>query len=94
MWPSACHSSPFAKTLSACCSLAVSGAVRVLAGVWVGAGILGDRKVRRDFWLIPLRDLFGFAVWAAGIFGDTVQWRDRQLKLRPDGRIVDDIVGD
>ena len=67
--------------------------VRVVAGVWVGAGILGDRKVRRDFWLIPLRDLFGFAVWAAGIFGDTVQWRDRQLKLRPDGRIVDEAPG-
>ena len=65
--------------------------VRILAGVWVGAGILGDRKVLRDFWLIPLRDLFGFAVWAAGIFGDTVQWRDRQLKLRPDGRIYDQI---
>ena len=56
----------------------------------VGAGILDDRKVRRDFWLIPLRDLFGFAVWTAGIFGDTVQWRDRQLKLRSDGRIVGD----
>ena len=67
--------------------------VRVVAGVWVGAGILGDRKVRRDFWLIPLRDLFGFAVWAAGIFGDTVHWRDRQLKLRPDGRIVDEAPG-
>lgn len=63
-------------------------AIRMLAGVWVGAGILGDRKVRRDFWLIPLRDLLGFAVWAAGLFGDTVQWRDRQLKLRPDGCIV------
>ena len=63
--------------------------MRVLAGVWVGAGILGDRKVLRDFWLIPLRDLFGFAVWVAGIFGDTVQWRDRRLKLRPDGRILD-----
>jgi ceramide glucosyltransferase len=69
---------------------AVALGVRVVAGVWVGAGILGDRKVRRDFWLIPLRDLFGFAVWAAGIFGDTVEWRDRQLKLRPDGRIVDE----
>ena len=68
--------------------------VRVLAGVWVGAGILGDRKVWHDFWLIPLRDLFGFAVWAAGIFGDTVQWRDRQLKLRPDGRIVDEVSGE
>jgi ceramide glucosyltransferase len=65
--------------------------VRVLAGVWVGAGILGDRKTPRDFWLIPLRDMFGFAVWAAGLFGDTVQWRDRRLKLHPDGRIFDSL---
>jgi hypothetical protein len=36
---------------------------------------------------MPLRDLFGFAVWLAGLRGDTVQWRDRELKLRPDGRI-------
>jgi ceramide glucosyltransferase len=66
-------------------------AVRVVAGVWVGAGILRDGKVLRDFWLIPLRDLFGFAVWVAGLFGDTVRWRDRQLKLRPDGRILTDL---
>ena len=26
----------------------------------------------RDFWLIPLRDLFGFAVWLAGRSG--AQW--------------------
>ncbi|MEO8593297.1 MAG: bacteriohopanetetrol glucosamine biosynthesis glycosyltransferase HpnI [Candidatus Solibacter sp.] len=63
--------------------------VRMLAGVWIGAGILGDRKVRTDFWMIPLRDLFGFAIWVAGLFGDTVQWRDKKLKLRSDGRIVE-----
>jgi ceramide glucosyltransferase len=68
-------------------------AVRVVAGVWIGAGILQDRKVLRDFWMIPLRDLFGFAIWAGGLSGDTVQWRDRQLKLRPDGRILDDPQG-
>uniref|UniRef100_Q01SJ6 Glycosyl transferase, family 2 n=1 Tax=Solibacter usitatus (strain Ellin6076) TaxID=234267 RepID=Q01SJ6_SOLUE len=65
-------------------------AVRVAAGVWIGAGILGDAKVLRDFWMIPLRDLFGFAIWAGGLSGDTVQWRDRRLKLRPDGRILDE----
>jgi ceramide glucosyltransferase len=64
--------------------------IRILAGVWVGAGTLGDGKVLRDFWLIPLRDLFGFAVWAAGVFGDTVEWRGHELKLRPDGRICDE----
>ena len=39
------------------------------------------------FWLIPLRDLFGFAVWICGAFGNEVIWRGHRLGLRPDGRI-------
>ena len=66
---------------------ALALAVRMLAGVLVGASILGDRKVAARFWLIPLRDLFGFAVWAAGAFGNRVQWRDRSLVLLPGGVI-------
>ena len=61
--------------------------LRMAAGVWIGAGILKDRGVARAFWLIPLRDLFGFAVWLAGAFGSTVEWRGQKLRLRPDGRI-------
>ncbi len=62
-------------------------AIRIAAGILVGSGILHDRNVRRDFWLIPLRDLFGFAVWLGGLFGNQVDWRDRRLRLQPDGRI-------
>jgi ceramide glucosyltransferase len=65
-------------------------AIRMAAGIWVGRTILKDRQVPRNCWLIPLRDLFGFAVWVAGLFGSTVQWRDRKLQLRPDGRIVEE----
>ena len=61
--------------------------LRMVAGVVVGAGVLKDRRVAKDFWLMPLRDLFGFAVWLAGLFGHTVEWRDRQLRLEPDGKI-------
>jgi ceramide glucosyltransferase len=61
--------------------------LRMVAGLVVGIGVLKDRRVAKDFWLMPLRDLFGFAVWAAGLFGHTVQWRDRELRLHPDGRI-------
>ena len=39
---------------------------------------------------MPLRDLFGFAVWVGGVFGHHVQWRDRRLRLRADGRIYQD----
>jgi ceramide glucosyltransferase len=37
--------------------------------------------------LIPVRDLFAAAVWSAGLFGTTVEWRGLRLRLRPDGRI-------
>jgi len=61
--------------------------IRVAAGA-ISAAALGDRAALRDFWLIPLRDLFGFAVWLAGASGDTVRWRDRELRLGRDGRIA------
>jgi len=61
--------------------------LRMVAGVVVGIGVLKDRRVAKDFWLMPLRDLFGFAVWLAGLFGHTVRWRDRELRLHHDGRI-------
>ena len=64
--------------------------LRMVAGIWVGAGILRDPAVLPNAWMIPFRDLFGFAVWAAGLTGHTVQWRDRTLELRPDGRILEE----
>ncbi len=67
---------------------AVALGVRMLAGLAVGAGILRDRRVWRDFWMMPLRDLFGFAIWLGGLFGDEVEWRGQRLKLRRDGKIV------
>jgi len=60
---------------------------RMVAGLLVGRVILGDRRVLTGFWMIPLRDCFGFAVWLAGLFGHTVYWRDRKLRLRPGGKI-------
>jgi ceramide glucosyltransferase len=61
-------------------------AVRLLAG-GLSAAVLGDRGAASRLWLVPLRDLAGFAVWAGGAFGNTVMWRGRRLLLRSDGRI-------
>jgi len=62
--------------------------LRLVGGWMVGGGILRDRHTRRYFWLMPLRDLFGFAVWVGGLFGRRVYWRDRRLDLRADGSIL------
>jgi ceramide glucosyltransferase len=59
----------------------------MLAGVWIGAGLLGDPQTARSFWMIPLRDFLGFAIWAGGLFGSTVEWRGQKLRLSTDGRI-------
>ena len=63
-------------------------ALRLVAGLVVGIGLLRARWLARYFWLIPLRDLWGFGVWLAGLFGDTVVWRDLRLRLNKDGWIV------
>ena len=60
-----------------------------LAAAWlVGARVLRDGKVARNLWLVPVRDMLGFAVWMGGIFGKRIAWRDRSFRLLPDGRIV------
>lgn len=66
---------------------AAAFAARMAAGVLTSAAVLGERQILSDFWLIPARDLWGFAVWLAGLFGDTVEWRDKTLRLSRDGKI-------
>jgi len=66
---------------------AVALAVRLAAGVAVGRGILRYRRTVVDCWMIPLRDLFGVAVWFGGLFGSEVLWRGKRLTLRSDGRL-------
>ena len=61
--------------------------LRVVAGWLAGAVVLRDPLVKRWFWLLPLRDLFGLTVWVGGAFGSTVYWRGLKLRLRKDGKV-------
>ena len=67
-------------------------ALRTAAGIRVATGVLEDRTVVRRASLIPIRDLLGSAVWLAGLFGRTVEWRGLTLRLRSDGRIQSNSV--
>lgn len=62
--------------------------VRMAAGIVTAARVLRDRQTVRYSFLIPLRDLWGFAVWTAGLAGRRVEWRGSRLHLAPDGRIL------
>ena len=63
-------------------------AVRMLAGMATGALVLGDWDSARRWFLIPFRDVWGFAIWLAGLGGSTVEWRGKTLRLDREGRIM------
>ena len=62
-------------------------AARFAMAYTAGWMVMRSRDVLRLWWLVPVRDLFAFAVWIAGLFGNTVVWRGRRLRLDREGRI-------
>lgn len=56
--------------------------LRLGVAMQVGAGVLGDRQVLRDLWLLPLRDTVGFAVWVWSFAGNTIVWRGERFVLK------------
>ncbi len=63
-------------------------AIRLVMGITAGWLVLRSRDVLKLWFLIPLRDLYGAAVWAVALVGNTVEWGDETLKLDSRGRIV------
>ena len=48
---------------------------------------MGIDEPRRD-WLVPIRDIFCFIVWAASFLGRDVQWRKQHFTVQTDGQIA------
>lgn len=40
-------------------------------------------------WLVPVRDVLSFGVWCAGLAGRRIAWRDQDLAVNADGRLLD-----
>ena len=53
----------------------------------VGVSGISDAVLRRRLWLLPIRDVFHFAVWLAGFFSNRIVWSGTKYKVR-DGRMV------
>lgn len=63
-------------------ALAVILLFRLAIALVVGRGVLQDRRVANDVWLIPLRDLLAVVVWIASLGGSTVTWRGDRFRLK------------
>lgn len=55
---------------------------RVSIALGIGLGIVGDRQVLRDLWLVLLHDLCGLFIWAWSYASDTVTWRGDTFVLK------------
>ena len=65
-----------------------------LAMAWmVGVRRLGDKILRRNLALVPLRDFFSLFIWSAAFFGKRVVWRDRVFRLEKDGKFRPEEIG-
>lgn len=62
--------------------LSIALAARVSVALLVGGEVLGDRKVLRDLWLLPARDLIALGIWAWSYAGTTVQWRGEAFAVK------------
>jgi ceramide glucosyltransferase len=61
---------------------------RLLESWVIGWGVARDPRAQKEFWLYPMRDLLGFAVWCASYLSKSAVWRDHRYRLIRGGRIV------
>lgn len=67
--------------------LSLTLAARLTVALTIGVGVLRDRQVLRDLWLLPLRDFCALWVWIWSFAGNTVTWRGERFQLK-DGRLL------
>jgi ceramide glucosyltransferase len=62
--------------------------VRLTMGWLIGVHWLGDRILKKYFWLVPVRDLLSFLIWCLSWVGKRVEWRGRLFEVQRDGKMV------
>jgi ceramide glucosyltransferase len=55
---------------------------RAAMAISTGARGMRDQLVLQRLWLLPMRDVFAFAVWMASFFAQRIHWRDRLFRVR------------
>ncbi|HSR13596.1 MAG TPA: bacteriohopanetetrol glucosamine biosynthesis glycosyltransferase HpnI, partial [Thermodesulfobacteriota bacterium] len=63
------------------------GALRLGAAWMIGVRRLGDKILRQNLLLVPLRDFLGLFIWSAALLGKRVEWRGRVFQLERGGRM-------
>jgi ceramide glucosyltransferase len=67
--------------------LGATAVLRLAVAITVGKFVLEDRRLLRNLWLLPLRDLVAVGVWIGSFLGHTVTWRGDRFVLK-NGRLT------
>jgi len=62
---------------------------RSVMGAFAGFAVLGHWPALAAAPLIPLWDLFAFAIWAAAWCGNTAWWRGHRIRIGAKGKIIE-----
>ncbi|MEK6285993.1 MAG: bacteriohopanetetrol glucosamine biosynthesis glycosyltransferase HpnI [Acidobacteriota bacterium] len=68
--------------------LATTLVVRLTMGWMIGVHWLGDKILKKYFWLVPVRDLLSFAIWCSSWVGKRVEWRGRLFEVARNGKMI------
>ncbi len=59
-----------------------------IATTWLtGRWGLGDRRLYKIMWLVPVRDAISFIAWIAGFFSEKIVWRGLEYRLH-EGQLI------
>lgn len=74
--------------IAVCLGALVARTIQALIAIYS----LGCPNLSRWLWALPVRDLMSFAVWITGTFGQSIQWRGRQLWVGADGTLTERVA--
>jgi ceramide glucosyltransferase len=63
-------------------------AVRLAMAWIIGIKFLNDPTVKKFLWLVPFRDLIGFALWCYSFVGNSIDWRGQRFLLTKEGKLL------
>jgi len=63
-------------------------ALRYIQAVHMESAYVKGPGVGAWMWLLPVKDLVSFAIWAMSFTGNDVSWKDERYRIDPDGRMV------
>jgi ceramide glucosyltransferase len=68
--------------------LAVTLVIRLAMGWLIGVHWLEDGILKKNFWLLPVRDVLSFLIWCSSWVGRRVEWRGRLFEVERDGKMI------